>query len=152
MGKWQNAQENEKDKIAKYSNEIDSYIGGGRDYKINYYMTDEPIVGSWIDGKNIYQKYFTPYSTNIENIDKIVDIKIYFHTTNQQEIVNPCYVIGDFKCMGYYGNNSKSIEIIKSNDTTIDYLFVQYRKINLKNTNKIKFKFYNLDNVLSRFF
>ena len=69
--KWQNAQEDEEMLISKYSNEIDSHVGGNRDYETqikvlqdritelenanSYSTTAEIKVGKWIDGNTIYQ-------------------------------------------------------------------------------------------------
>lgn len=140
---YQNAQDDENDKIAKYNNEIDSYVGGNRDtvtipkeeYDIfknaNSFSTTEKVVGTWINGKPIYRKYLLPSSLKVDdNVEKIVNIKIYFTDINktQQEVANPCYVNGDFYVMGFYLDQSKSIYINKSNNTTVDYLFVEYTK------------------------
>ena len=38
---YQNAQNEEEIQIAKYSNEIDRYVEGGRDYKVKYYSNLE---------------------------------------------------------------------------------------------------------------
>ena len=93
------------------------------------YSIDERIVGTWIDGKPIYRKMLYPNSTYVDdNVEKLVDIKIYFHANDQQEVANPCYVNGDFRAMGYYIESTKSIKLVNSSGTTIDYLFVQYTK------------------------
>ena len=52
-----NAQDYEEAQIAKYSNEIDSYVGSGRTLPYINYSTSEQDTGlKWIDGKTIYQK------------------------------------------------------------------------------------------------
>ena len=103
---YQNAQEDEETKLAKYDNEIDSYVNGNRDYEteINVlkgeiqklknlyeYSTTEKIVGTWVDGKPVYQKTFTGTGTStsstyytvgqtttlLPNIEKVVNSTAY---------------------------------------------------------------------------
>lgn len=65
---YQNAQDYEEKQIAKYTNDIDSYIGGNRgtitlteeEYEIfknqTIVSTTEKKIGTWIDGKPLYRK------------------------------------------------------------------------------------------------
>ena len=65
---YQNAEEDENDKIAKYGNEIDNYISGNRDYSPTSYSTEEQNTGmKWIDGKPIYQKTVNCGATTSRN-------------------------------------------------------------------------------------
>ena len=81
--KYENAKEDENDKITQYSNEIEFY-SRAENLSLNFSL-DEKIVGTWIDGKNIYQKSFyyegDISSSNLtlfelpNNIDYVVDLK-----------------------------------------------------------------------------
>lgn len=52
-----NAQDYEETQIAKYTNEINSYVSGNRDYTPISYSTEEQDTGiKWINGKTIYQR------------------------------------------------------------------------------------------------
>lgn len=70
---YQNAEAQEKTDIAKATNEIDSHVDGNRDTvtisKEEYtrllnasnsmnFSTEEKVVGTWIDGKPLYQKTY----------------------------------------------------------------------------------------------
>ena len=93
---YQNAQDYEETQIAKYSNKIDSYVNGNRDYEseikslkeeiqrlkaANSYSTDEQVIGTWTDGKPLYRKIveglsFTPASnTWVDSPVVITDLK-----------------------------------------------------------------------------
>ena len=72
--KYQNTQDDEEDKIAKYNNEINSYLNGNRDYTPISYSTEEQDTGlKWVNGKELYQKSYnikvSPTSTDV-NIDE----------------------------------------------------------------------------------
>ena len=81
---YQNAEAKEETEIAKATNQIDSYVGGNRDYTPISYTTGEQDTGlKWIDGKKIYQQTIQPnlsigtnatqldLSTYISNIDML---------------------------------------------------------------------------------
>ena len=52
--KYENAQNKEETEIAKYTNEINSYISGNRNDNDNdTYSTTEQVIGKWINNKNI---------------------------------------------------------------------------------------------------
>ena len=72
--KYRNAQEDEEERIAKYSNEIDSYVGGNRDLELDY-SNSEKIVGKWF-GENLYQKTYTSNTVGQTEIDTIQNIKL----------------------------------------------------------------------------
>ena len=68
--KWQNAQNDEETQIAKYTNDIDSYVGGNRDYTPISYSTDEQDTGlKWLNGETIYQiSIQKSYSSNSDYV------------------------------------------------------------------------------------
>ena len=94
-----NAQDYEEKQIAKYTNDINSYVDGNRgtvtisqeEYNrllkssnSNNYSRNEQVIGTWIDGKILYQKSIEfgalPNSTtksvshNINDIDTICSV------------------------------------------------------------------------------
>ena len=57
--KSKDAQELENLTLADYENKIDSTINGNREKNNNnQYSLEEKAIGTWIDGKTIYQKVF----------------------------------------------------------------------------------------------
>ena len=78
------AEKDEKQVLKSYENNIDKYTTGIKTINANNYSTDELEVGTWIDGKSIYQKTIDcgtlPNNTEkripseIQNIDHLVSI------------------------------------------------------------------------------
>lgn len=76
------------------------------DVKINY-STDEKIVGTWINGKPIYQKTFTftpeggnsyNYTHGISNIDQVIDSEVMFQRQNGQFMpLSLIYPVGTYE-------------------------------------------------------
>ena len=156
--KYQNAQEDEEDKIAKYSNEIDGYVNGNRgtvsiseeEYNrllrasnSNYYLTNEQIVGTWIDGKPLYQKAFTTtspstasngtyaysaFNHNISNIKEIIQSSGTI-TSNSFHSTLPFFTDGGNKVKYNISNTEISIasDSTYANGKSI-YITLQYTK------------------------
>ena len=96
--KYANSQNDENATIDDYSNQIGNYevAGNGRDTvtiskeeyeklkNANNYSTEEKIVGTWIDGKNIYKKIVPVVITgntahNIDNLDTLVNYDLMWY-------------------------------------------------------------------------
>lgn len=81
------------------------------------YSTTERKIGTWIDGKPLYRKVFTAeYNTantealvnsNIQNINKIVDIKGFILTSNNAE-----------RPLNFYNNISGEVAYLFYNSAT----------------------------------
>lgn len=123
---YQNAEDDEEDKIAKYSNEIDSYVDVNRETvtipKEEYdqlknsknYSTTEKVVGTWIDGKPIYQKVFlnVPFKKEIlSNVDTVIEFKVSAHGIGSNSIYHD---IGD-------GFSTTSSRMYKLSNGTLEY-------------------------------
>jgi len=90
---YKNAQDYEETQIAKYSNDINNYVTGNRDYTSISYSTEEQDTGlKWINGDSIYQKtlviasfgkvtansWSTVYTDNfLSSINILVDSKFW---------------------------------------------------------------------------
>ena len=111
--KWKNAQEDEETKISKYSNEMDSYVGGGR-------ITDtlsKSEIEALIDRKITERLVDTP----ILDYDNKVNIASYTSDTNQYTVPKN----GIIQIFGYASNgymyikiNSLSVACIQACDGT----------------------------------
>lgn len=96
-----NAQEDEDDKIKQYSNEINSYVSGNRETitiskeeydelkskvdSLRNYSTNEKVVGTWIDGKPIYQKTVLNFAIGtviLSDVDTIVEYDLLYKGDN----------------------------------------------------------------------
>lgn len=88
---YKNTQNYEETQIAKYTNDINNYVYGNRDYtQINYSLEEQDTGIKWLDNKNIYKKTLvytdsnllsTGYHQvdhNIDNIDSIIKISIMY--------------------------------------------------------------------------
>jgi len=118
---YANEQAKEETEIAKMPNEIDSHVEGNRETvtiskteyekllnssNANNYSTDEKIIGTWIDGKPLYQKTVTVncgangstwYYEN-HNIANIADIADYSFSVKNTG--------GWYYCIGSGANSS----------------------------------------------
>jgi len=69
---YQNAQDYEQIETAKLSNQIDSYVDANRAGNTsNNYSLNEKVVGTWIDGKAIYQKTYV-YDQPVTNDSSVI--------------------------------------------------------------------------------
>ena len=95
--KYKDAQNNEEEQLQIAANAMLGNISGNRDENgnssiSNNYSTDEQVVGTWIDGKPLYQKTLTTTTTiptsaswvNItipdSNIETLIDIELSAHS------------------------------------------------------------------------
>ena len=111
---YSNAQQQEELEIAKYKNEIDSYVDGNRNYEdeinnlkseiqklknLYEYSTDEKVIGIWTDNKPIYRKVVSLgnlaannkeqyIATGISDVKHIVDFNIRFRFDDGNEFDN----------------------------------------------------------------
>lgn len=111
---YSNAQQQEGLEIAKYKDEIDSYVDGNRNYEdeinnlkseiqklknLYEYSTDEKVVGAWTDNKPIYRKVISLGNltannkeqyipTGISNVKHIVNFNIRFRFDDGNEFDN----------------------------------------------------------------
>ena len=143
---YTNAQNYEETEIAKMTNSIDGYVDGNRgtvtltdeeyaqfksliqDKNKNYnYSTEEQVVGTWIDGRLLYQKTINlgslPNSTtktinhNISNIDlstTMCEAMIYYPSSNYATYL-PRVHDSDVKNQIFYEINNTSITIYSRN-------------------------------------
>ena len=121
----------------RYTKTTDSAISIGTDTD---YSTTEKIVGTWIDGKPLWQKVLTGTLDNsgILSID-VSNLSIDNCYTLQGTISN-----GDintfipyfndtmyYMCVAYYDKNNAMIKIINKNYTNFIYkIIIQYTKTN----------------------
>ena len=123
----ENVTNEENSRISQYENEIDNYSTLGRSGEnasyeelkarieilekelqaknnMNNLSTNETVIGTWIDGKKLYQKTVElditkanskSYSHNIENVENIfVDTGNTFFTTNNGGTSNAFFMAG----------------------------------------------------------
>ena len=66
--KYANSKEKEDLEIDVYSNEIENYINGNRNFSnISYSLNEQDTGLKWLDGKKIYQKTYTANNITIAN-------------------------------------------------------------------------------------
>ena len=96
--KYKNSQEDEEDKIAKYSNEIDSYVGYSRTggSTINYSTSEQDTGMKWINNKPIYQK---TRSYKMPSTNSNTDVNNFFGITNADQVIS---LFGFLKDSGGY--------------------------------------------------
>jgi len=88
---YANEQAKEETEIAKLTNQIDGYVSGNRNGITSFnFSTEERVIGTWIDGKPIYQKTIDfgglPNNTTktvnhgVDNLKRIIDIFGYCYS------------------------------------------------------------------------
>ena len=91
--KYQNAQDDENDKIAKYENEIEDYINGNRNTNSKYdYLYELDQDSSYIISKNYnndVSKYTRTLKYDVNNYDAV---EVYFSHLNSGAISGSCKV------------------------------------------------------------
>lgn len=88
----------------------------------HHYSTEEKVIGTWIDGKPIYEivKPITTTSGNYNfdvsslNIDFLVDLRIQIKNVNVDTYVNGTYWQATDDYFNYYMNSTKQIIIFRS--------------------------------------
>ena len=106
--------------------EIKSDKGGAG---VLIYSTDEHIVGSWINGKPIYQKVI-PYITTLNNYIWVETPELI----NNKEQIIQSFVIGNVTCMPIMGDVDKDgsnyVRIYSMRNTVFDitHVIIQYTK------------------------
>ena len=116
--------------IIQYTKTTDSSISIGSDTD---YSTEEKVVGTWIDGKPIYQKTFTELNiqlvfnswveiAQIPNVEKLIDIKLY---RNLQSLI----ITGaGLECAIQDIDKIKVEYNLDKNIRTVDIATIQYTK------------------------
>lgn len=99
------------------------------------YSTDERVVGTWIDGKPLYQKTFyieasiTTYATGLTNIDNIFIKKQQINVSNNYIYESYYYDSKEF-AYACVKNDGSEIVIVKSSQVVLtgSYITLQYTK------------------------
>ncbi len=141
--KYQNKAEQEQNELAK----IDDYIQNGRanNENANKYSENEQIIGTWIDGKTIYQKTvdcgtlpnnaLKKIQSNIENFEHLISIKgVAFSSSMTQQIPLP-YVHPDsiYSIMLDFRENDITILTKCKDFSNLNaYVTIQYTKTTVK--------------------
>jgi hypothetical protein len=112
-----------------------SATGGGA---INY-STEEQRIGTWIDGKPLYQKTFvetTPSSANVDSeiislssdVEFVHNIIGYVKTVSASVPINFSYASNDYVNV-YYASSANTIQIKQSSYNSFPcYITIQYTK------------------------
>lgn len=113
----------------------------------HHYSTDEHIIGTWVDGKTLYEKTVyiaslpsttaqTNYAHNINNIDKIIDYEGTIHFNNATNTTAKFDRVGTSTNVLDFGNTlamtvtDENIAIIVGKDRSAcsAYITIQYTK------------------------
>lgn len=99
--------------------------------KCRTYDSIESIVGTWIDGKEIYRQVFTgtsymdfPISTSISNVDSMIEMRLLVRYSGNSSWRTIPWIYGSNTTVGsgawaggfYFNDTNKSIEIQMGND------------------------------------
>lgn len=119
-----------------------TYGGGGT--SLDNYSTKEQVVGTWIDGKNLYRKYiklenlvstgvstFTFADLGMQNVEEVIKYEAYEKRTTGSLVklnyYNPTVASGTD--LSFLLINSSGIYYYKSNSTTAYVnVFIEYTK------------------------
>ena len=138
--KYKNAQNEEEMQIAKYSNEIDSYVSSGRTFSnVNYSTTEQDTGIKWLNGKTIYCKTIDlgvsfavgkqswgeiSEEKTPSNIDLPIMGRFYFiDTVNSELISDPIQIALRQGKLKYFALDSWS-----ANSNMQVYLYIEYTK------------------------
>lgn len=89
----------------------------------HHYSTDEKIIGTWIDGKPIYEKTISPLTTTSGNyaldvsalhLNEIIDFRIFVHNSTGGDYAFGSYWQDQQDKLGWYLQSNKSNLIIRS--------------------------------------
>lgn len=130
----ENAQEQENEILSEHEDKINDIvasigIAGTREQNENNYSTEEQAIGTWIDGKTVYQRVYTYNGELIKNtnkilgkvdydIDNIISADVTTKWSDGQTISSGCYVSGEkvYGTGAYYDVTNKQF-YIKSDGT-----------------------------------
>lgn len=112
--------------------------------KTNSYSLEEQVIGTWVDGKPLYQRTFsatTPSSSSAaiiidttildtSIIEKVVSIKGTVKSTSGLFMpINLYYSSSEFICTYYHPNGIYMLTPYKSYQNTACFITLQYTKI-----------------------
>lgn len=112
-------------------------VGGGSG---NSYSTTEQVVGTWVDGRPLYQKTYYDsnswWSTNVEVLDANFTSDIYdnFFVTDMHFMVNSTYIngsgnVGSAGMEVSCGSSGLAISCVEGVTVTDLYVTIRYTKV-----------------------
>jgi hypothetical protein len=128
--------------LSRYTKTTDSPIAIGSDTD---YSTDEKIVGTWIDGKPIWQKCFVVNTTTTVNnlvsvdgftsvytssvlptLDKVISIDLLSNNNSTSKMLKPYlprlqYDTGQLRPIDNYGGSGINYEVVKDSVIVLQY-------------------------------
>lgn len=122
-------QEKEDKILSEHEDKINEIVGslgisGSRDQDENNYSTEEQAIGTWIDGKTVYQRVYTYNGELTQNtnkvlgtindeIDNIISADITTKWSYGQTISSGCYISGGkvYATGAYYDVTNKQFYI-----------------------------------------